>query len=56
MKSHPPRKSLFGDSTMVYATIGIGALSRPYPSYAVAMRWRSLTPGGGSPISRSARC
>jgi hypothetical protein len=49
MKSHPPRKPLFGDSTMVYATIGIGASSRPYPSYAAAMRWGSLTLGGEEP-------
>jgi hypothetical protein len=49
MKLRATRKALFGDSTMVYPTIGIGALSRPYPSYAVAMRWRSLTPGGKQP-------
>jgi hypothetical protein len=49
MRSDPPRKPLFGDTTMMYATIGIGSLSRPRPSYASAMQLRSLAPGGEEP-------
>jgi hypothetical protein len=54
MKSHPPRKPLFGDSTMAYAAIGIGASSHPYPSYAAAMRWRSSTLGGEADLKARA--
>jgi hypothetical protein len=55
MKSDPPRKPLFGDATMMYATVTLGGVVAAIPvlcrRYAVA----GVDTRRGTPISRRAR-